>query len=83
MKGINMVLDFKISNHISKRNGEDKEKDMFLIKVCDVAKLKEYSSQIKWIDFIPVILEQKILLEGIGKEFKKIEMKYGMTTIGK
>ena len=39
MKGINMVLDFKISNHISKRYGEDKEIDLFLTMVCDVAKL--------------------------------------------
>lgn len=29
MKVINMVLDFKISNHISKRYGEHKEKDIF------------------------------------------------------
>ena len=32
---------------------------------------------------MPVIFEQEILLEGIGKEFKKIEIKYGMITIGK
>ncbi|MDD4096210.1 MAG: hypothetical protein PHP22_08230 [Oscillospiraceae bacterium] len=76
-----MELDFGITEYYKRRYGTEKEIDDFCAAICIIAKRKVYSSKIDRIDFLPFILPEELIQQGMGPVFTKIELRYRLVTI--
>ena len=78
-----MKLGFAMPAFYKKRYNTEKEIDEFCESICNMAKEKEYSDKINRIDFIPVILPDDLIQQGLGEEFTKIELKYKLVAMSR
>lgn len=75
-----MELDFGITEYYKRRYGTEKEIDDFCAAICIIAKRKVYSSKIDRIDFLPFILPEELIQQGMGPVYTKIELRYRLVT---